>query len=102
MSYQEKKNFIVEVTDLLKKDHYWKEYSEIKNLKYESMKDYFINVIQPQIYYRMNEGIHYRDFEAWIMTYCWKQSYHYDNEYYNELIKTIKFFIQCSGLANLI
>jgi len=90
----EQRKFITDVADLLRNDPYWKEYISIKDLKYESMKEYFTKVIQPQIYYRTNEGPHYRDFEAWVMTRCWSQSYHYNSEYYLDLVKTINFFIE--------
>ncbi len=88
------RQFIIDVADLLRDDPYWKEYVSIKDLKYESMKEYFTKVIQPQIYYRTNEGLHYRDFEAWVMTRCWSRSYHYNSEHYLDLVKTIMFFIE--------
>lgn len=98
MSYEgyveEQRQFIIDVADLLRNDSYWKEYSEIKNLKYNSIKEYFNKVIQPQIYYRTNEGPHFRDFEAWVMTRCWNDSYHYNSEHYLDLVKTIKFFMK--------
>lgn len=94
MSVIEQRKFIIDVNDAIRNEKFWKEYSEIKMLKYPSIKDYFKKVIQPQIYYRSNEGTHFRDFESWIMIRCWSESFHCDTEFYKDLVKTMKYFIE--------
>lgn len=94
MSETEQRNFIIDVKNAIRKEQYWKEYSEIKFLKYQSIQDYFKKVIQPQIYYRSNEGVNFRDFESWVMIRCWSETFHQYTEFYEDLIKTMKYFIE--------
>lgn len=85
-------DFITDSIQLIKDDNFWEEYANIRSRKYNNIKDYFEKIIQPQIYFRTNESIKHREFEAWVMLKTWIDIYQENDEFYFELIKTILYF----------
>lgn len=71
-------------------DLYWKNYTRIKMLSYKNIEEYYERVIQPQIYYRINEGIVYREFEASILLSVWNKKLYSPDQY--KVTEIIQYF----------
>lgn len=78
---------------LFRNEHFWKEYVKIRTLGYSSAEEYYKKTIEPQIYYRFNEGVKFREFEACIILKCWVANSCVKSYFMDNLYKTIIFFV---------
>ena len=85
-------DIIQDITILNRSDSHWEEHIKIVASGY-TIEEFYKKKVKHKIYNRIEESIEHRDFEAWVLLKNWYKIYIGKNSKDEELIKTMKFFI---------